>query len=174
MRLCFVDADPAVVEAIREAFCNVPEVSVALGDLLAAAENTVVSPANSQGFMDGGIDLAYLSYFGPTIQSQVLEAINRRPEEFLPIGASVVVHTGHRRIPYLILAPTMTGPEFITADNSYRAMRAVLRIAGDDSVVGRSVYCPGLGTGVGSVDPRIAAEQMAEAYRDWQASKTRD
>jgi hypothetical protein len=58
------------------------------------------------------------------------EAIARRPEGHLPVGASLVVRTGHPRIPYLIVAPTMVLPEAVSADHCYRAMRAVLRESG--------------------------------------------
>ena len=146
--------------------------AVCEGELLAVAENTIVSPANSYGFLDGGIDRAYLSFFGASIQDRVHAAVNRRPEGYLPIGASEIVETGHPRIPYLLLAPTMTGPEFVTADNAYRAMRAVLRLAANHAAAGKCVYCPGLGTGVGGIDPANAAEQMALAYSDWKASQT--
>ncbi len=56
MRLYLVDADEAVAFALRKAFHSVPEVVVSQADLLRVAQNTVVSPANSYGFMDGGVD----------------------------------------------------------------------------------------------------------------------
>ena len=37
--------------------------------------------------------------------------IPRRPEGHLPVGASLVVRTGHERIPHLIVAATMLSPE---------------------------------------------------------------
>lgn len=49
------------------------------------AEHCVVSPANSYGFMDGGIDAAYRSFFGLQIERTVQEAVARRPEGRLPV-----------------------------------------------------------------------------------------
>jgi O-acetyl-ADP-ribose deacetylase (regulator of RNase III) len=167
MRLHLVDADETVAAALRQAFRNFPEVAVEYGDLLAVACNTVVSPANAYGFMDGGIDAAFHKFFGAAVEGRVREAIGRRPEGHLPIGASLVVPTGNERIPYLIMAPTMLAPEAIDRQNCYRAMRAVLRIAAGQEDVGRAVYCPGLGTGVGEVLPAEAAREMAQAYSDW-------
>jgi O-acetyl-ADP-ribose deacetylase (regulator of RNase III) len=167
MRLYLVDADEAVAFALREAFHSFPEVVVSRADLLRVARNTVVSPANSDGFMDGGVDAAFRGFFGAAVEVQVREAIGRRPEGYLPIGASVVVRTGNERIPYMIVAPTMLAPEAIDSQNCYRAMRAVLRIAAAREDVGRAVYCPGLGTGVGQVLPAEAAREMAQAYGDW-------
>lgn len=167
MQLHLVDSDHRVAVALQIAFARFPEVSVAHGDLLAVAKNCAVSPANSYGFMDGGIDLIYVKYFGPQIQQQVHDAIARRPEGHLPVGASLVIRTTSARIPYLILAPTMLLPESIDASHCYRALRAVLRIADDYAEISSEVYCPGLGTGVGKVQPADAASAMAEAYDDW-------
>jgi O-acetyl-ADP-ribose deacetylase (regulator of RNase III) len=167
MRLHLVDCNEQVVEAWTRRFAPFPEVSIQLGDILTVAEHCLVSPANSYGFMDGGIDAAYRVFFGAQIERTVQDAVKRRPEGHLPVGASLVVRTGHANVPYMIVAPTMTVPEMVESRNCYRAMRAVLRIAGADAEVGRDVYCPGLGTGVGFVPPDHAAEMMAEAYRDW-------
>jgi O-acetyl-ADP-ribose deacetylase (regulator of RNase III) len=117
--------------------------------------------------MDGGIDAAFCNFFGSAVEGRVREAIGRRPEGYLPIGASLVVQTGNERIPHMIVAPTMLAPEAIDSLNCYRAMRAVLRIAAAQEDVGRAVYCPGLGTGVGQVLPVEAAREMAQAYSDW-------
>jgi O-acetyl-ADP-ribose deacetylase (regulator of RNase III) len=167
MRLYLVDADEAVAVALREAFRSFPEVAVSRANLVEVAENTVVSPANALGFMDGGIDAAFRSFFGAEVEDRVREAISRRPEGHLPIGASLVVSTGNERIPHMIVATTMLSPEAIDRQNCYRAMRAVLRIAAAREDVGRAVYCPGLGTGVGQTIPAEAAQEMAQAYSDW-------
>ncbi len=165
MNLHLVDFNGHVVNAWAEAFSAFPEVTIQQGDLLAVAKNSVVSPANSYGFMDGGIDAAYRTFFGPQIERKVQEAVTRRPEGHLPVGASLVVPTGHQRVPFLIVAPTMTVPEQVMSNNCYRAMRAILRVATGE--VGQHIYCPGLATGVGMVPPENAAAMMAQAYRDW-------
>ena len=167
MRLHLVDYNGHLVNAWTEAFAPFPEVSVQQGDLLAVAKHCVVSPANSYGFMDGGIDAAYFDFFGAQIERTVQDAVTRRPEGHLPVGASLVVRTGHPRVPFLIVAPTMTVPEQVESRHCYRAMRAVLRIVRANAEVGRDVYCPGLATGVGMVPPTDAAAMMAEAYSDW-------
>ena len=64
---------------MRGAFARFPEVSVAAGDLLAAAHDVVVSPANSFGFMDGGIDRRYVAFFGPQIEAAVRSVLARLP-----------------------------------------------------------------------------------------------
>ncbi|HWX19714.1 MAG TPA: macro domain-containing protein [Candidatus Binatia bacterium] len=170
MNLHLIDCNSDVVNAWVEAFKRFPEVHVQQGDLLATAEHCVVSPANSYGFMDGGIDAAYRAFFGPQIERAVQDAVTRRPEGHLPVGAGLFVRTGHARVPYLIVAPTMAMPEPVESRNCYRAMKAILRIATANIEVGRNIYCPGLGTGVGMVPPENAAAAMAEAYREWKSA----
>ncbi len=169
MRLHLVDLNEHVVGAWHRAFSDFSDVMIKHGDLLEDAENCIVSPANSYGFMDGGIDAAYLSFFGPQIERTVQEAIANRPEKLLPVGASLFVRTRNARIPYLIVAPTMTTPEMVESNNCYRAMRAVLRIASAYPELRRDVYCPGLATGVGMVSADDAALMMAQAYREWKS-----
>jgi O-acetyl-ADP-ribose deacetylase (regulator of RNase III) len=167
MRLHFVDTDGDVVAALQEAFDGAPGVTFAVADILTVAQNALVSPANSYGFMDGGIDAAYSSFFGERIQTMVQEAINQREGACLPVGASLAVRIGHPTIRYLIVAPTMQRPEEVPAANCYRAMRAVLRLAGDDEELGRDIYCPGLATGTGRVPPAEAAAEMFRAFDSW-------
>jgi O-acetyl-ADP-ribose deacetylase (regulator of RNase III) len=97
----------------------------------------------------------------------VREAVAARPEGYLPVGASCIVATGHERIPYMIVAPTMISPEFVEPQSAYRAMRAVLRVAMQLPFEKRRIYSPGLCTGVGGVAPAAAAIEMATAYTDW-------
>jgi O-acetyl-ADP-ribose deacetylase (regulator of RNase III) len=165
-----VDTDKDTADALKRAFSAFSEVCVLNDDLLAVAENTIVSPANSQGFMDGGIDAAYSAAI-PDVEDRVREAIARRPEGHLPLGAALIVSVTHARIQYVIAATTMLMPEAVDSTHAYRAMRAVLRVASAHHERVHSVYCPGLCTGVGMVSPRSAAEAMAKAYGDWKAPR---
>ncbi|TKC94663.1 hypothetical protein E8A74_48070 [Polyangium fumosum] len=116
-------------------------------------------------FMDGGVDRAYAAFFGPAFERLVYDAVARRPDGFLPVGAAEIVPTGHARIPYVLLAPTMLMPEHVSASHAYRALRAALRVAARESKI-EDLYCPGLATGVGGVEPDDAAREMAAAYAD--------
>lgn len=70
MRLVLAAVEPPLADA-WERFCGDLEfVSIHEGDILEVACEAVVSPANSFGFMDGGIDAQYLDFFGPKIQLQ--------------------------------------------------------------------------------------------------------
>ncbi|WP_170229939.1 macro domain-containing protein [Polyangium fumosum] len=111
------------------------------------------------------MDRAYAAFFGPAFERLVYDAVARRPDGFLPVGAAEIVPTGHARIPYVLLAPTMLMPEHVSASHAYRALRAALRVAARESKI-EDLYCPGLATGVGGVEPDDAAREMAAAYAD--------
>jgi O-acetyl-ADP-ribose deacetylase (regulator of RNase III) len=167
MKLHLIDSNLEVAAAMQTAFARFAEVEVRHGDLLAVAEQCVVSPANSFGFMDGGFDKELFCFFGPQIEIRLRDAIARRPEGLLPVGASLLLHTGQARIPYLLVAPTTLLPEHVEPVNAYRAMRAILRISRSEAAACSRIYCPGLATGVGGVAPSEAADQMARAYSDF-------
>jgi len=141
--------------------------------------DAVVSPANSFGFMDGGLDAHYLATFGPHVQHAARSAVLYRHDGELPVGVADIVSTDHQSIPYLIIAPTMRVPMQLPRDtvNPYLAARAVLRLierqvfpegprarAPIRDVV-RRVAIPGLGTGVGRVAPDVCARQVRAALR---------
>lgn len=168
IELVLVDVVPDLVACWKQAFQPFPEVAILHDHILTVAENALVSPSNSYGFMDGGIDQQYLDYFGLELQTRVMQAIARRREGYLPVGASLIVATSHAHIPYLIVAPTMTIPEPVDPSHSYRALAAALRVAQQHPSMQR-VFCPGLGTGVGQVPYESAAQEMAAAYCDWKA-----
>jgi O-acetyl-ADP-ribose deacetylase (regulator of RNase III) len=163
-----------------ERFCgDVPFVTVHRDSILDVATDAVVSPANSYGFMDGGIDAQYLDHFGPEIQARVRRQIYDHHAGELLVGVADIVETGHGAIPFLIAAPTMRVPMVLRdSPNAYLAARAVFlliqrgtfangafagqRIA--DHV--RTVALPGLGTGVGRIGFNTCARQVRAAIDD--------
>jgi hypothetical protein len=60
MRLHLIDTEADLVRCWSEAFAAFPEVEVLRGDILHNARDTIVSPANGYGYMDGGIDRLYI------------------------------------------------------------------------------------------------------------------
>lgn len=172
MNLHLVDINPELVKAWEKEFFQYDDVEILNTDILKVAKNTIVSPANSYGFMDGGIDRLYTEFFGLRPQTELQDLIKHREEGYLPVGASIMVSTGNSKIPFMIAAPTMITPGVIPSSNCFHAMIAVLVAAERNSRVVTDVYCPGLGTLTGRVDVDIAAKEMANAYGKWQAKKT--
>lgn len=151
---------------LKSAFILFPEVVITHGDILKIASNCVVSPANSTGKMDGGLDAQYRQYFGAQIERKLLERISILPDPGLNIGTTLIQETKHTTIPWLLVAPTVGEPGFTEHANVGRSMYAILkRLASEPQL--QPCYCPLLGAGVGGVPVKVAAEQMASAYRDW-------
>ncbi len=132
----------------------------------------MVSPANSFGLMDGGVDAAIINFFGERLMRDVQQFIL---DEYLgeqPVGTSFVIETHHPKHAWLAHTPTMRVPmEIAHTDNVYLAMWAMLRAVHQHNQqhpqkINR-VLCPGLGTGAGHVPGREAARQMALAYQNF-------
>ena len=164
MILHFVDHNPEVAAALRAAFGAYAQVEATCGDLISEAHDTVVSPANSAGFMDGGIDAAYVRAFGASVEAEIRKRVAELPGG-LVVGATLCVGVLHERVQRMIVAPTMEFPDSVPPINARRAMAAILRRATEENV--QHLFCPGLCTGVGLVDPEDAAVQMQLAYATW-------
>ncbi len=170
--LAFRDHKAEMALAWTQYFGDSGPWSVGVGDILRERADAIVSPANSYGYMDGGIDLAYRARFGLKLQNRLQQVIRDRFDGRLPIGRAVVIPTSDRRLPRVIAAPTMDRPgSIVGTDNVRLAMQAVLETAllfnerqrelGGE-LIGR-VLIPGMGTGIGQVEPFDAAEQMRAA-----------
>jgi O-acetyl-ADP-ribose deacetylase (regulator of RNase III) len=159
-----------VVSAWEAEFAGETGVHVSHGDIFGLKADAIVSPANSFGYMDGGIDLVYCNFFGWDLESRLRQLLTEHHFGELPVGQAVVVPTQHEAIPFLVSAPTMRVPAAISRTvNVYLAFRAALIAVlahnhGDDTPIS-SLLVPGLGTGVGDMPPGRAARQMKLAYR---------
>ncbi|MBA3712371.1 MAG: macro domain-containing protein [Pyrinomonadaceae bacterium] len=163
------DRDADVVRAWTKHFADTPQVEASQGDIFDVPADAIVSPANSFGFMDGGIDLAYSYRFGWQLQERLQELLRTEHDGELPVGDAVIIETGDADYRYLVSAPTMRMPMIVSNTvNAYLAFRATLRAVrehnrrGEDKI--RSVLCPGLATATGAMSPEVCARQMWAAY----------
>jgi O-acetyl-ADP-ribose deacetylase (regulator of RNase III) len=128
-----------------------------------------VSPANSFGIMDGGIDRAIRDHFGNNLDLRVQSFIESHFHGEMPVGHACTISTFNDDIPLLIIAPTMRTPGNISDTlNAYIAFRAILLSVKDRCL--DSIVCCGLGTGVGKMDPEDCARQMRMAYNQVKGS----
>lgn len=139
------------------------------GDLLELDCDVLVSPANSFGFMDGGIDQAIDRSYRGAARRAVLDWIAEQFYGALPVGLATVMGMPSRRFPFLVVAPTMRVPgDSRGTINAYLAIRAAFTAIFDHKrgLVGRigSVATPGLCTGVGAMSANDSASQMRAAY----------
>lgn len=160
MKIVLCYRDEPLGDAWREAFAKIPEVEITATDICRYPADAVVSPANSFGFMDGGLDLLLSRRFGWDLQKGVQAAIQARPMRELLVGEAIVVPTEDAAIPWLICAPTLRVPMPIRSSvNAYLAMKAILIAARDHQPANtiQILAVPGLGTGVGELAPELAA-----------------
>lgn len=155
--------------AWKKHFADCADVEIIDGDILAQSADALVSPANSFGYMDGGIDLLYSQFFGWELEAGLKQLLAEQHYGELPVGQAVIVPTEHKQIPFLISAPTMRVPCNIqNTVNVYLAFRAVLiEVLAHNRTTKQpieSLLCPVLGTGIGGVEPERAAYQMRQAY----------
>jgi len=155
MMKLILSATVAQLAGAWEKFCgDLDFVEVQRGSILDAECNAVVSPANSFGFMDGGIDALYMDHFSSEIQ--------------MIVRRQIYEHHGGELVP-MALNDTV---------NPYLAARAVFRLIKEGMFLGgqfqgqrigdriKTVAIPGLGTGVGKVGYNTCAHQVRAAINN--------
>lgn len=174
MKILLRDVNPAIVDAWTSAFEGVSGVEISQGEIFGVTADAIVSPANSFGFMDGGIDYVYSEHFGSSLESRLQALLLAEYDGELPVGQAVIVATGTTSIPWLISAPTMRVPMDVSRTaNAYLAFRAALLAVRRHNASSpqqiQSILCPGLGTAVGRMAPRTCARQMHAALVGFRA-----
>ncbi|EDT05183.1 Appr-1-p processing domain protein [Burkholderia ambifaria IOP40-10] len=165
MKLILCAINVQLSDAWRVAFEDCEDVSIVRGDILEQSADAIVSPANSFGWMGGGIGRLYRNRFGSVLEHCVMRAITECRHCELPVGEAIAVPTRDPAIPNLIVAPTVRMPSDVSASNhAYLALAAALRTAKFHRFA--SVLSPGLCTGGGRMHPVQAAYQMRQAYID--------
>ena len=169
MKILLCHRDDRLGDAWRERFAGQDDVSVTGEDICRVNCDAIVSPANSFGFMDGGLDHQLSEYFGWDLEKEVQRRIAARPLGELLVGEAMIVPTRDARVSWLVCAPTMRVPMTVHESvNAYLAMKAVLCavLAHHDESSINSVAVPGLGTGIGKLSAEVAATQMWTAYQE--------
>jgi O-acetyl-ADP-ribose deacetylase len=134
------------------------QIHLAKTDITEMAVDAVVNPANSLGIMGGGVAGALSRRGGPSIQR---EAMSLAP---IAVGAAVVTNAGQLWAKHVIHAPTMEEPGArVGVENVRRATRAALLAAAHHGF--DVIALPGMGTGLGGVDPADAARAMVDELR---------
>ena len=168
MNITFCDKNIHVVEALSRAFHGHGNVRVILSDITTISADAIISPANSYGWMNGGVDQAYLYCFGQQLQCRLQQKIADKWDGFLPVGEALSIHAmgfGPRFPKYLISAPTMEIPKDVSqTENAYLAFKAALIEALRLGV--ESIVCPGLCTLTGRMDPDVMASQVRRAHNE--------
>jgi O-acetyl-ADP-ribose deacetylase (regulator of RNase III) len=179
MEIVLTSLDRDLASTWKSVCGDLPGISVHEGSIFDVKCDAVVSPANSFGFMDGGLDLRYSDRFGWQVQERLQALIRSKHHGELLVGQAEIVETDSEAIPYLIAAPTMRVPMILKETvNPYLAARAVLLLiqqgrfesgylSGEKlSDVIQTVAFPGLGTGIGRVSASSCAHQVRAAIEE--------
>jgi O-acetyl-ADP-ribose deacetylase (regulator of RNase III) len=174
-RIFLVDRSLPLVNHWKEQFSDCPLVEAMAGDYFQRPADAIVSPANSFGIMDGGLDLAIRDQLGFAVQTKIQEVIIAKHHGELPVGCAEIIATKDSRWKYMIAAPTMRVPEPISFTlNAYLAFRAILvAIKNFNRATEKreidSFVCCGLGTGIGRVSAPTCAHRGREGETTYQA-----
>jgi O-acetyl-ADP-ribose deacetylase (regulator of RNase III) len=174
-RIHFVSLCREWVDAMRTLFSSDPHVQITCDDIanISLMNPVIVSPANSLGYMDGGIDKTLSRDLFPGLEDMVQQQIrdhgvtNAFGRYFLPIGSAIRVSVESATI---IVAPTMFRPQDVSyTQNAYWSFLAALllfnkvRAAKDaEFVLVATSHC----CGYGRMNPLESAKQMRAAYDD--------
>jgi len=144
-------------------------VTVTRQDIMSIDAEAIVSPANSFGFMTGGIDLHYKNYLGQPMEDELRKKISQLFHNELLVGQATHVEIFDPpqlvKYRYVIAAPTMRVPENVSHTiNAYLATKAALIEAQRINI--SSIVFPGLGTGTGGMLPEDCAKQVSTAIDD--------
>lgn len=170
LKIILSDVNINMIQAWRKIFDSDSSLDVEIypGSIFDLSVDALVSPANSYGFMDGGLDGLISLFFGWKVQEHLQKIIESKHDGELLVGLAEIIPTNNLSIPYVISAPTMRVPMKLAKDsvNPYLATRATLREIKKVDYI-KSVVFPGLGTGVGDIDYDICAKQMHKAIREF-------
>jgi len=198
MKLILRDLKQDLVDAWEGWFKDEPgEISVERADIFDGPADCIVSPANSFGIMNGGIDQLYTDRFGLVVQERIQKIIKEEYWGELPVGCAVIVPTDDKEFPWCACAPTMRVPESVgNTLNAYHAFRAVLMAVEKHNRKAeekleewrhgmhlrrprdliKSIVSPGLGTATGKLEAELCARQMLCASRapEWPGDCSED
>ncbi|MFD8635330.1 ADP-ribosyltransferase domain-containing protein [Streptomyces sp. NPDC059533] len=170
LRVVLTDVNERVVEAWRAAFADTPGIEIRRGSILDEDVDAWVTPTNSRGRMDGGVDAVIKRHLGSGIQLRVQRAIRDRFAGTLPVGSAVCVPSGATVPRYLISTPTMVrSSQNVSATLNVAlacaaAFQAVHRQNRKEPGSIRSVALVGMGAQTGRVPARVCANLMWTGY----------
>ncbi|RST08207.1 Appr-1-p processing protein [Streptomyces sp. WAC07149] len=170
LRVVLTDVNADVVESWRAAFADTSGIEIRRGSILDEDVDAWVSPTNSRGRMDGGVDAAVKRFLGAGIQLRVQRAIRDGFAGSLPVGSAVCVPSGAVTPRFLISTPTME----TSSQNVSQTLNVALACAAafqavhrqNDEKPGsiRSVALVGMGARTGRVPARVCANLMWTGY----------
>lgn len=187
MNLHFVDLNQEFIDAISKKFLEggYTNIEYTCGSVETIDPNykAFISPGNSLGFMDGGIDYVYSRKMFPGVEQKIkamikglsqesyliqqgISLITRLGRPYMKIGSAVCQIVGPNSC--IIACPTMFLPHDVSmTQNAYNAFMAALLMVKKKSPNKTIIVCPALCCGYGKMSPEISADQIYRAYIDF-------
>ena len=132
------------------------------GDITQINCDAIVNPANSFGYMGGGVAGAIKRIGGNEIER---EAISKAP---IRIGKAIFTTSGSLPCKFVIHSPTMEKPAMrIGVGNVRLATKAALELGIKLNL--KKIAIPGMGTGVGRVPVEDAAKAISEIAKEYES-----
>ena len=170
LRVVLTDVNTKVVEAWLAAFADEPAVEIVKGSILNQQVDAWVSPTNSYGRMDGGVDAVIKRQLGAGIQLRVQRRIRSAFGGLLPVGSAVCVSSGAVNPKFLISTPTMTTSSQDVSETLNVALACAAAFQAihmqNAQVPGSitSVALVGMGAATGRVPAQVCANLMWAGY----------
>ena len=170
VRVVLVDINPKMIKAWRDTFEENPEVEIVQGSMLDQPVDAFVTPTNSRGSMDGGLDAVLKKHFGAVIENRVQGEIHQLYSGQMPVGHATCVPTKQQKPAWLISTPTMVSSSEDISDTMNVAVACaaafqavhIQNMKQPGSI--ESVALPGLGANTGRVPAEICADLMWSGY----------
>jgi O-acetyl-ADP-ribose deacetylase (regulator of RNase III) len=170
LNVVLVDINAKVVEAWKAVFADAPEVRIHKCSITDQYVDAWVSPTNSLGSMDGGVDAVIKKRLGAITQTHVQAEIKRLYGGFMPVGSATCVPTGVNSPKFLISTPTMTQ----SVENVSETLNVAMACAAAFQTIHmqnkrepgsiESVALVGMGAATGRVPARVCANLMWTGY----------
>lgn len=178
MDIIIVDQKAEVISALHRAFTDQDDflfdmVEIKNMSIEDVEADAIVSPANSFGVMDGGVDIIISKLIGNKTVKKLEKEIVEKWHGELPVGSAITLKCEEdSKFKYLISAPTMRIPEnVIHTVNAYTAFRAALLAAINEPEI-ETIVVPCFCTGWGGMTGVQAATQMKLAFDQIMKSPT--
>lgn len=177
MRLLFVTKNKEFADLAASNGYDVH--SIDISDYIPSRSTVFVSPANSLGFMDGGIDIPLSTCIFPGIDIELRKSIqtfgrtSQIRRKYFPVGSAMFLpqmSPVSKHIMGMISAPTMLRPQNIQGTvNVLRATQAV-RVLGTRLNWGNDVdvVFTSMGCGYGRLDAETSLEQIIQGWESYQ------
>lgn len=175
--LTIISLNDEYVDIAKKTFKNVHKLPIQ--DYKPVKKNVFyVSPSNSLGFMDGGIDKILSTVIMPGIEPMLKRKIKQYGKttllgrKYLPIGSSMIIEPEKQDCPYnkyLISAPTMLLPQDVSeTQNCYHATRAVLyNILENCQYKDCEIIFTSMACGWGKMTPEESFNQFVRGVKDF-------